>query len=627
MVVESRLPTSKQPSHLMYGALGGLGTMLVPLGDAIWRFAQAVVDDYRVGVFWGITENKPAGFPMKAYFDLDWSFESDTQVRDAEEAFPVIVRIIVGEMKKFWPTAPPDAFEGLVLASGIRQGVDADAATASTPAPSAAATAAAAAAAAAATLVTTSAAVAAVPSAPAAAPGVVAGAGSGLGGSSDLELVSPAVEDVPSTAAAAAGGDVDREEAAPPSSTSSRSRFRAGIHLVFNLRVDVEQALYLAAAVTASLDNSGLPCGSSTWDQVVDKAVYHESRGLRWAWQVKDRVCTACQRNSMVATKCDTCGGLRKVPDRKASMYTPRARITKDGDLVDAVPLAGVTCPTADLLVEASIRGADPAPVMTPGWVLYPGHPPLPILVKKRVDGLIQAFADVSASKARVGADEQEVARADPRFSFIQACVRRLRREYADITINRAVFKMLGSRPSYRVLVSGFGSRFCGNKGSDHGSSTVWFQVSPQGVQQRCHCHKVFNEQSCKLFKGACVPLGSEAAAVLFPGFGQSGGVSGGPQAPSALMLAAQSSAPLASVTSLTIGIQPGMTLEGAHYTAMIPKEIDCLIASSRHSKYEALMAARRTRDREREAAAASAASAASAADLESQAAHGFSDE
>jgi hypothetical protein len=619
--MDSRLPTSKQPSHLMYGALGGLGTMLVPLGDAIWRFAQAVVDDYRVGVFWGITENKPAGFPMKAYFDLDWSFESDTQVRDAEEAFPVIVRIIVGEMKKFWPTAPPDAFEGLVLASGIRQGVDVDAAPApapasapaSAPAPSAAATAAAAAVA------------AAVPVAPA----TVAGAGSGFGGgSSDLELVSPAMEDVPSTAATAAGGDMDREEAAPPPSTSSRSRFRAGIHLVFNLRVDVEQALYLAAAVTASLDNSGLPCGSSTWDQVVDKAVYHESRGLRWAWQVKDRVCTACQRNSMVATKCDTCGGLRKVPDRKASMYTPRARITKDGDLVDAVPLAGVTCPTADLLVEASIRGADPAPVMTPGWVLYPGHPPLPVLVKKRVDGLIQAFADVSASKARVGADEQEVARADPRFSFIQACVRRLRREYADITINRAVFKMLGSRPSYRVLVSGFGSRFCGNKGSDHGSSTVWFQVSPQGVQQRCHCHKVFNEQSCKLFKGACVPLGSEAAAVLFPGFGQSGGASGGAQAPSALMLAAQSSAPLASVTSLTIGIQPGMTLEGAHYTAMIPKEIDCLIASSRHSKYEALMAARRARDREREAAAAAtAATAAAAADPESQAARGFSDE
>ena len=524
-------PGPTAASHYMYGALGGLGKLCVPLSHTR-ELADAIVRDYKsFGVPWALTENKPVGCPMRAYFDFDFNFDTEASVRDAEEAWSSVVRMVVIEIARFWPGAPPALFHGLVLASGLR----------------------------------------------------------------------------PEMAA----------------SNAVVTRYHAGVHLVFpNLRVDVEQNLFLAAAVTARLDNAGLPCGSATsWEQVVDKAVYHETRGLRWAWQVKDKACDACSRVTLTTARCDVCTGLKRVVDRGASMYTPRARI-QGGLLVDSAVLIATTLPSVDLMVEASIRGADPDPVPSPGWVLYPDHPPLPILSKKK-GGTIAAYSDSFSAKqkSRAGAEEPEVPRTDIRHQIILTSIRKLRTEMANLNISHVTYRP-GSRPTYRVLVSGFGSRFCGNKNGSHNKSTIWFQVTPLGIIQRCHCHKVFNGVDCKSYKGKPVPLLPDAVTALFPGMctgGGSGGAggpggacadggpgTGGPcaglassYACTAAQQAAEAEAPCVTNFTRSMGLDGAAT--GGAYVSIPPREVDVLVQASRHSKYEARMYLARKLKRKRE--------------------------
>lgn len=48
-------------------------------------------------------------------------------------------------------------------------------------------------------------------------------------------------------------------------------------------------------------------------------------------------------------------------------------------------------------------------------------------------------------------------------------------------------------------------SRFCHNVGREHCTSTVYFEVTRQGVAQRCYCRK--DDRGCDVFRGACLPL------------------------------------------------------------------------------------------------------------------------
>ncbi len=565
-------------SHYMYGALGGMGKLAVPL-NFTRELAEALCRDWLMGIPWAITENKPVNAPMCAYFDFDWSFATETQVQDAESEWPLVVQMMVREMARFWPAAPPgaDMFYGIVLASGLRvqasDGTDPEH-------PS-----------------FTAAVAAAAPLSSAAAPAA------GGGG------------DDPDGSAEDDGGDAPglTSTFTPPGLLkSSSARFHAGIHVVFpNLRVDVEQNLFLAAAVAARLDTAGLKCGSApSWDHVIDKAVYHESRGLRWAWQVKDKACTACFKTS--TGKCTACNGLKRVPDRCASMYTARARI-RGTDLVDTVLLAAITSPTADLMVEASIRGCDLEPVKTPGWELYVGHPPLPIITKKK-DGSIQTFPDFCSSKTRAGSDEAELARDDGRFPLLTACIKKFAPAYHDITVGRVTYKV-GAAPVYRVQVHGFGSKYCGNKGGHHGKSTIWFSVSPKGIVQRCYCPKVFNGVACKKFYSASAPLPPEVQDMFFVtcgggggGAGSAGGGSTGPGGAStsaltsfassaelsAAQLAAQACAPSVFETASVLGVW-GAAPVG---TGSTPRETDCRLIQTRRDLWMQVKRQREERKR-----------------------------
>lgn len=303
------------------------------------------------------------------------------------------------------------------------------------------------------------------------------------------------------------------------------------MHIVFPyLYVTQEMALYITAAMIARLTTERLPCGQGAWSTCVDQQVYGEGRGLRWAWQVKDKVCDACGgKDASMCRKCGVCQGRGRVADRLASMYTPRARLVDGGALQDKRLLQSLRGPTVELLLEASVRGTETVLEPTPGWRLYQGAPPLPLLRTRR-DGAVEVFADAGqAALSRSRQPEALLDLDDPRMGVLQKLVRRQREQYASVVVSkvRLVHKGVHARLGYRVFVCGHGATYCANKRSYHSRSSVKFWVTENGIVQECHsAHKYGPDgtKPCSSFSSPQVPLTVDERAVLYPGGGGGAG-------------------------------------------------------------------------------------------------------
>lgn len=310
---------------------------------------------------------------------------------------------------------------------------------------------------------------------------------------------------------------------------------RAGLHIVFpSLYVSVEQAVFIASAIIGRLDTDGVKCGSDEpWERKVDRAVYGDKRGLRWAWQVKDRPCPACCGLATTAP-CAGCGRSGRVPDATASMYTPRCRIDgASGAVVDADVLMALREPVVEAMMEASIRGGDAQPE-TPGWTLYPGHPALAVVRTTRKGEVV-----VEDGQQRRRKTDVEELFSGPKKTALEGIVRRMHAMYKGINVSKVVARVLGpaQRLGYDVCVTGHGSSFCQNKNDDHSKSRIKFWVTAQGARQQCWSRKTPQGAAapCTRFASHTVPLTPSELAVLFPsggqggdGYGDGGGSGGG---------------------------------------------------------------------------------------------------
>jgi len=71
-----------------------------------------------------------------------------------------------------------------------------------------------------------------------------------------------------------------------------------------------------------------------------------------------------------------------------------------------------------------------------------------------------------------------------------------------------------------RVFLAKSSSRYCQNKGSEHNNVTVYFYVTRKSIRQKCFCtcqvRRQPNDEFCKNFKSAAVPLQQEFSDILF---------------------------------------------------------------------------------------------------------------
>jgi len=266
--------------------------------------------------------------------------------------------------------------------------------------------------------------------------------------------------------------------------------FKAGIHMVFqNLFVTLEMALQMVSSVIARAEEKW-PAPDNAWRKRFDEGVYGPGRGLRWAWQFKAKPCEGCliiAPESGKATPnrrgCNLCQeGV--VADTRASMYSPVYFVSpcKGGGVArEPIPTACRFAPTVDLLMCASIRKESEGP--TPGYEVYPGAPPAPVLKVGRGRGAGVTVVVPGAVKRGAG---DLVPEGSSAHRCILAAVRRHHIRYAHLGIH-AVYR-LPSGFMYRVAIRSFGGCYCQNVGKDHLKAAVKFIVTQKGVHQECMC-------------------------------------------------------------------------------------------------------------------------------------------
>lgn len=110
--------TSGTTSHLMYGGLYGLGKLAVPQ-TSTRELAEAVVQDFSVGEYMALTENKPHGSPMRLYIDFDFAFS--TRAEANQRMWENVEGVMQEEVAKFFPEKDPTSsfFDCLILCSGL----------------------------------------------------------------------------------------------------------------------------------------------------------------------------------------------------------------------------------------------------------------------------------------------------------------------------------------------------------------------------------------------------------------------------------------------------------------------------------------------------------------------------
>jgi hypothetical protein len=81
--------------------------------------AASVVADFDVGIYWGLTENKPRDSPVRMYIDYDYIMNMNSLAAESRR-WDDVERIQMEEVMRFFPDVPStsDLFQATVLASG-----------------------------------------------------------------------------------------------------------------------------------------------------------------------------------------------------------------------------------------------------------------------------------------------------------------------------------------------------------------------------------------------------------------------------------------------------------------------------------------------------------------------------
>lgn len=259
----------------------------------------------------------------------------------------------------------------------------------------------------------------------------------------------------------------------------------ANLHVHFpNLIVNSEEACAIATDVVAHLpDLDGV---TSTWQEAIDHQVY-TANGLRMLGSCKPDVCPA--KCGGVLQDCAVCGNKGRV--NLGRVYMVRACYT-NGER-NAEWLSSMQANHAMALKACSVRN-DVLPLTSTG-----ARPPC--------DG----FTAAKKKKAKIDNSPQAV--------LVQRALREL--GYAQLVVTKCTELKVGELLC--VDVDGPGSKACGNlKSGEHGSSSVWFLLTPKGFSQRCRCKKdtlVNRGVLCSAYKSKWMPVSAEVVGELFPNY------------------------------------------------------------------------------------------------------------
>ena len=289
-------------------------------------------------------------------------------------------------------------------------------------------------------------------------------------------------------------------------------RISSSLHLVFpTLPVTEEQALWIRAGVVARcnemLGHLGLNFG-----KVVDICVLTTS-GLRMVGSDKCRQCPICKNAADARPFCDRCSRQGRVVEDK--VYMPW-RVWPLANAESASLERNLTANLAYAAKMCSIRLLENTET-SPAFSVPPGAPPANTR-KRQLSGSVLTDSQAQlppgfsklmtvdlepALRARLG---EELRAFNPAYARIDMKDVRMSKHRRGLT--------------FIIKVSGFGCRFCLNKGGDHTSQCIYFVATAEGLQQRCYSRKMttYSQGLCEAFSSAPRPLPDDILRSLFEG-------------------------------------------------------------------------------------------------------------
>ncbi len=305
-------------------------------------------------------------------------------------------------------------------------------------------------------------------------------------------------------------------------------KWKIGFHPVFANIVTTNfcDARIFADIITQAFNRASL-LGRTDWHDIIDMQVY--GNGLRLPFVSKCSICPDCKRNRQRMFSCQTCrmNGMIYDPEGKYTLErvvdfnneTPTNLSNLIRDIMRKVMVSQLAVSVAKQYNDhLEIVSFNDAPSSIPEWYI-----PRKDVVKQNKDHVSNQIYKESKKSANMIAMTGDM----PEFSAIKSYVHNCWSDiYPRLSITR-IFKCINPKNNtitYRVSTL---NKYCQNKRGDHSKSTIYFNISIRGSQQKCWCSnntlygKEGNQKKCKNYYSETRPIDYNTKQMIFPQFKQ----------------------------------------------------------------------------------------------------------
>ncbi len=283
---------------------------------------------------------------------------------------------------------------------------------------------------------------------------------------------------------------------------NDKEYIKSGFHLIWpKLYVNVDIAKQLRILfIELLIDTFGERESDNLWSDVVDLAIY-EDNGLRMVGCRKMGICKTCKNKKDIKTTCTVCEGTGRKEDPR--FYSPKSVLPND---------------SSDYLHKLQI---DYYLLLLDTCIYNYNNNELSNLTKRMELPLPEQNSQGSSSKKENGTNGRKSKTSSP-DSEIEVKVENFIRKYFKDTHPTIRVRKVTKKESDNINVyfAEVDDNFCINVNREHNSSSIYFQIKPSGVCQRCYCKKDTTDGRiagpCKTFQSTEVPLTAYFKKFLF---------------------------------------------------------------------------------------------------------------
>lgn len=293
-------------------------------------------------------------------------------------------------------------------------------------------------------------------------------------------------------------------------------KIKVGYHMHFpNLVVNHSHAFALHASVSSAISRQTKVSWASSefWAEAFDPLVY-KSSGIRMVGCDKSSICPSCRNRSGRIT-CTVCSSKGRLAEGRP--YMPLCTLNGDGS-ADNDYTHRLANDFEEMALATSIRSIDAQP--SPGFRPYPGAP-APLPVRSTVNPKTNARTITRDSEFASDADGWRIVKhrgaKDIDDDNIYAAMQRIIASnvpviYKDIEITCLTYADTTKKKIW-ARTAGCGCNYCGNVRREHTSNTIYFEITPEGIAQRCWSDK----NNCRKYAGQRWPIRQIDADIMFP--------------------------------------------------------------------------------------------------------------